>query len=272
MSKPDYHIVSLSGGKDSTAMLLMMLEKKMPVDLVIFCDTGLEFPEMYEHLDLLEKNTGVDITRLKAEHTFEYLFSQAEIKRRDINKFREKFGAEYKGYGWPGPRLRWCTSRLKDMPREKFLGSLKKKYNVIEYIGIAADEEYRLERKNNQQAHHIHPLVDWNITENECLRYCYEHGYTWGGLYEKFNRVSCWCCPLQPLSELRILWSCYPKLWEQLKQWEQITWRNFRADYSIDELEHRFCFENECKAQGRPINNREFFTELRKRLEAINAE
>ena len=41
------HIVSFSGGKDSTAMLLMMLEKKMQVDEIIFCDTGKEFPQMY---------------------------------------------------------------------------------------------------------------------------------------------------------------------------------------------------------------------------------
>lgn len=45
------HIVSFSGGKDSTAMLLMMLERKMPIDEIIFCDTGKEFPQMYEHFD-----------------------------------------------------------------------------------------------------------------------------------------------------------------------------------------------------------------------------
>lgn len=37
MNKPDLHIVSLSGGKDSTAMLLRMLEEKMPVDIILFC-------------------------------------------------------------------------------------------------------------------------------------------------------------------------------------------------------------------------------------------
>ena len=35
-NKPEYHVVSLSGGKDSTAMLLMMLEKGMPVDDILF--------------------------------------------------------------------------------------------------------------------------------------------------------------------------------------------------------------------------------------------
>lgn len=45
-----YHAVSLSGGKDSTAMLLLMIERGMPIDAVISADTGMEFPEMYEHL------------------------------------------------------------------------------------------------------------------------------------------------------------------------------------------------------------------------------
>lgn len=45
-----FHAVSLSGGKDSTAMLLLMIERGMPIDMVLSADTGMEFPEMYEHL------------------------------------------------------------------------------------------------------------------------------------------------------------------------------------------------------------------------------
>ncbi|MFR8670823.1 MAG: phosphoadenosine phosphosulfate reductase family protein, partial [[Clostridium] leptum] len=48
------YVVSLSGGKDSTALLLRLLEEKMPVDDILFSDTGLEFPQMYEHLEKLE--------------------------------------------------------------------------------------------------------------------------------------------------------------------------------------------------------------------------
>ena len=53
----------------------------------------------------------------------------------------------------------------------------------------------------------------------------------WDCLYEIFHRVSCWCCPLQSLSELRKLYNHFPELWEQLKKWDGMTWRNFRADY-----------------------------------------
>lgn len=165
--------------------------------------------------------------------------------------------------------MRWCTSRLKDQPRETFLRPIRKKYEVHEYVGIAADEQYRLERKRNQAYHHEHPLVDWGMTEKDCLEYCYAHGYFWDGLYECFDRVSCWCCPLQSLSELRMLFRNYPELWNKLKQWDRRTWRKFRADYSVAQLEARFIFEDECLAAGRKITDRAFFKELKKRLEGI---
>ena len=48
-----YHAVSLSGGKDSSCVLLLMIEKGMPIDCVLYADTGMEFPEMEEHLSLI---------------------------------------------------------------------------------------------------------------------------------------------------------------------------------------------------------------------------
>ena len=80
MMKPDFWIVSFSGGKDSTAMLLRLLEEKWPVDMILFVDTGLEFPAMYDHIDKVEQYIGRPITRIKAEHDFEYYFCHAPIK------------------------------------------------------------------------------------------------------------------------------------------------------------------------------------------------
>ena len=131
-------------------------------------------------------------------------------------------------------------------------------------VGIAADEQYRLERKRNKSANHVHPLVDWNMTEAECLNYCYEKGFDWDGLYEHFHRVSCWCCPLQSLDELRQLYKHFPDLWEKLKDWDNRTWRNFRADFSVEQLETRFDLEEKYLANGLSIRNRAFFNELHK--------
>lgn len=73
MQKETKYIVSLSGGKDSTAMLLRLLEEGRPVDEILFCDTGIEFDAMYRHIDKLEMYIGQPITRLKSNYEFEYL-------------------------------------------------------------------------------------------------------------------------------------------------------------------------------------------------------
>ena len=271
--KPDFHLVSFSGGKDSTALLLRMLEENMPVDLILFCDTGLEFPQLYEHIDKVQKDIGREITRVKSDVDFEYLFFEKPVNRSESTKFSEKYGKNHTGYGWPGPRMRWCTQVLKNQPREKYLKDLKKDYNVIEYVGLAADEGYRLKRKCNTRANCRHPLIDWGMTEADCLKYCYDRGYDWGGLYEHFKRVSCWCCPLQGMRELEILYRNFPDLWQQLKKWDSMTWRKFRADYSVADLEKRFDLEEEwLKAGHTSIRDKAFFDALRAKLADENSD
>ena len=157
----------------------------MPVDVILFCDTGLEFPQMYEHLDKVEQYTGRAITRLKPPHSFEYFFYEYSPERKNPAL------SKYRGLSWPGPKQRWCTGRLKHRVIGAYLKELKQEYHIAQYVGIAADEAHRVREYH-------YPLVDWGMTEADCLRYCRERGFDWGGLYDVFRRVSCWCCPLQP--------------------------------------------------------------------------
>ncbi len=76
MDKSELHVCSFSGGKDSTAMLLRMLEARMKVDVILFCDTGLEFPQLYEHIRKVERNIGREIAIVKPDEDFEYLFAR----------------------------------------------------------------------------------------------------------------------------------------------------------------------------------------------------
>jgi len=254
--KPKFSVVNLSGGKDSSALLLMMAERKMPIDVILFCDTGLEFESLYDHLDKLEKYVGIPITRIKAEKSFEYYMFEHKPKTRYDTALSREYGADRVGNGWPGPRMRWCTSRLKTDVIAAYLKPLRKQYDIVEYVGIAADEAHRVKDKN-------YPLVDWGVTEKQALEYCYAKGFDFGGLYELFDRVSCWCCPLQGLKELRALRIHFPELWAQLKEWDERSWRKFRADYSVEELERRFAFEEERLAAGLSISNRDFFKKLK---------
>lgn len=259
MDKEKFHVVSLSGGKDSTAMLLMMLEKKMPIDLILFCDTGVEFPAMYEHLEQLEKYIGMPITRIKSEKTFQYYLLEHEVRHRNDSQMSQIYGVNRKGYSWAGPRQRWCTSRLKTDIINSYMRNIGKQYDVIHYVGIAADESNRIRNL-------CYPLADWGITEKQALEYCYNKGFDFGGLYKIFDRVSCWCCPLQGLEELRMLRKYFPELWQQLRVWDKKTWRQFRADYSVEELEIRFAYEEECLKKGLSIKGRAFFIALKEHI------
>lgn len=95
-----------------------------------------------------------------------------------------------------------------------------------------------------------YPLVEWNMTEAECLAYCKERGFDWDGLYDIFSRLSCWCCPLQSLDELRKLRKYFPELWERLRYMDKNTWRKFSKIYSVEELEVRFAYEDELLENG----------------------
>lgn len=223
------HIVSFSGGKDSTAMLLMMIENNIHIDEIIFLDTGVEFPQMYEHIKKVEKYINRSITILKAENSFEYMMFDY-VKTRGKNKGK-------KGYSWPDFRNRWCTSYLKKQVIKKYLNKYKND-EIIEFHGIAVDESERLNKNKEKKVRY--PLAEWGITEKMALEYCYSKGFNWGGLYENFNRVSCWCCPLKNLAELKVLYSKYSELWSKLKQMDNRTYRKFRADYSVKELEEKF--------------------------------
>ena len=260
--KKDYIVVNFSGGKDSTAMVLWMMALGEHIDEVVCCDTYKEFPAMYRHIEKVRKvveDAGIKFTMLKSEKSFDYLMFNHKIKLRKGNAPRV-------GYSWADSRSRWCTTLLKTSVIDRYLNNLKKQYNIIQCVGIAADEEYRLGRKNNQQENHRHPLVEWGWTEDDCLKYCYSKEYDWEGLYELFDRVSCWCCPLQPLEELRKLRKHFPDLWKELQDMDKRTWRKFRADYSVEDLEKRFSFEEERLAQGLSITNRDFHSQLKERL------
>ena len=216
---------------------------------------------MMDHVTRLERiftDAGIKFTRLKSEKSFEHLMFEYTPKKRRNPKLEG-----LKGRSWPTSKARWCTCHLKVEVIDKYLKRLKTKYCVIQLIGLAADEEFRLERKNNQDPAHHHPLIEWGWTEADCLKYCYDHGFDWGGLYELFHRPSCWCCPLQPLAELRILRKHFPELWERLLDMEHRTWGTFKSYCTVDQLEIRFQFEEERLAAGLSITTREFHKALK---------
>ena len=99
------YIASVSFGKDSLAMLLLLLEKGLPLHEVVFYDTGMEFQAIYSIRDRILpilKEHGVKYTELHPPRPF--LFDMLE---KPVNS--KKNGLHY-GYSWCGGCARWGTA------------------------------------------------------------------------------------------------------------------------------------------------------------------
>lgn len=83
------HVISVSGGKDSAATLLLALERCPRESVIpIFCDTGNEHAEVYEYLSYLEQALDIKVTHLKADFT-EQIAAKRVFIARDQRTRRE---------------------------------------------------------------------------------------------------------------------------------------------------------------------------------------
>lgn len=251
-------IVSLSGGKDSTAMLLMMLDRGEDVHSAVYFDTGeFEFPQMVEHINRLERDIApVPLVRVRDKYSLLEHMLTKKIKSRTT-------GELYHGLGWPSQLNRWCTT-FKTFTIDKYRKSLGDEEDLVQLIGYAADELKRTDSPNLERTvrNARFPLVEYGVTEADALKYCFDRGYTWDGLYKYFHRVSCFCCPLQRVGNLRKLRKNFPDLWNTMLGWEDQIEDNgrsnkiFHGGLSVHELDEIFMYRDWPVMKPRPIPNK----------------
>lgn len=237
LKKKNYYVCSLSYGKDSLAMLLKIIELGLPLNEVIFCEVMFDknisgiHPRQLEFINnartILKNKYNIEVNHLKAIKSFKEQFYTKKEKGKRIGQI----------YGFPVLIGAWCNGRLKLDVIHKHLSKLNKKYNVIQYVGIAFDEPKRIKDKENV----IYPLVDLGITEEMAKEICINNNL-YSPLYNsKIHRDGCWFCNKSSLNELRDIYWNYPEYWKLLLELDNDSPYSFRANgETLHDLDKRF--------------------------------
>lgn len=237
------YICCFSGGKDSTAMLIHILENNLPLDEIIYCDVGdWMWESSKDHILQVEDKLGVQINVI------------------DIS---DDLDTGFQRWGFPSFFNRWCTGFKRDRMKQY----LKEKYgdgeSIVQYIGYCSDEEKRTGKKLYSSYDVSYPLVDAGITTDEALEICYEHGFDFGGVYEHHSHYNCWLCPLQRKGELKWIFDNDKDKWDYLRNMQHNTDGSFYPNETIFDVEKSFWKKNKKQLKENRMKAREMYNKKR---------
>lgn len=236
------NVVSVSGGKDSTATALLAIERNTENLMFLFADTGNESPKTYDYLNYLDgvlfERSGKHIERLKADlsnrirkaiEIAETIGEPAPLPPTGI-PFLDL--SMHNGF-FPTSQKRFCTGELKrDVVRRYIRRYLNSGYVITDWQGIRA-EESKLRAKMSERSLILTsetggelwkylPIHSWKASD--CFEYLKRQGVKANPLYEEgFSHVGCFPCVNWRMSELAILAEKYPERVQEISAWEHVV-------------------------------------------------
>lgn len=211
------HIVSWSGGKDSTASIILAHENNEPIDSIVFIEVMYDLKRNIsgdnpEHIKFIREvakplfeNWGYPVHILRADRDYLSFFNKI---MENPKKYPERKG---KKFGFPVYGMCEVKRDLKLKPMNDFYNQFGN--DLVQYVGICADEINRLESLRNIK-NRISILEKYGYTEEIARQKCVDYGLL-SPCYKYSKRGGCWFCPNAKLAEHRQIKRLYPDVWEE---------------------------------------------------------
>lgn len=253
----EYNFASVSGGKDSTALLLLAIERETPNLHAVFADTGHEHQKTYDYVRYLEDITGVHIRWVSADFSDEinkkrgrlqgYIDGIEDRYTSGWEKDRLRRAVEllhptgipfldlclWKGR-FPSTKARFCSEELKRNPiiEQVQMPVTDAGHTVISWQGVRADEspsrallkerECVGEFENGAQLWNYRPILNWTVEDVFAMHR--KHGVNPNPLYsEGMGRVGCMPCIHARKDELLEISKRFPDEVARVAEWELIV-------------------------------------------------
>lgn len=212
------YIASWSGGKDSTASIILAHEHGEPLDMIIFAEVMFDeniSGELPEHIEFIHRaknvfeSWGYPVHILRSDKTYLEHFHHRVYKTKNQERIGKKIGFPIKG--------RCGINRdCKIRPIRQFWKSVEGEYT--QYVGIAVEEKERLDRLV-KTTNTISLLEKYRYTEEMAFELCKKYDLL-SPIYEFTRRGGCWFCPNAKEKELRHLRKNHNHLWKKLLELE----------------------------------------------------
>jgi 3'-phosphoadenosine 5'-phosphosulfate sulfotransferase (PAPS reductase)/FAD synthetase len=243
-------VASVSGGKDSTALTLALLERGLAFRAV-FADTGWEHEITYQYLDMLRSKLGITIDVVKAAPKVDRVASDLTI---GLDRSRPMIDRIVNRAGFPARMQRWCTVDLKIEPLREYHDRLGE--DTVSAVGIRADEsESRkkmplLEDDSEWGGWVWRPLLNWSVADVLEMHRHYEIPVN--PLYQRgHDRVGCFPCIFARKEEIRLVAEHSPERISEIRELEaRMTALRAERNAAVPLTECAACKGSGCEACG----------------------
>ena len=207
------NIIAYGGGTNSVAMLIGLHSMAVPIDIILFADTGAEQPHTYAYLEPMNQwlyTHGLPhITIVETVDRYGMRFTLEDECLRSCTLPSIAYG------------FKRCSHKHKIAPQKKYCNHLAdcravwaQDEKVCKFVGFDAGE---MRRYNNALKYDVadkkyryeYPLIEWGWSRNDCMRVIEEAGLPQPG------KSSCFFCPSMKKAEIIAMKENHPELFSR---------------------------------------------------------